>query len=199
MSVTWIWCNHAIKKGKKNTCKQRGLLHDSKQMLLQDHFKCQCIFNLTDINRRLISCSRSLVSRLTMSYCRCGGWKRKVNISSVSVVVRGRSSIVVENFMSIKGDMVERMRYSSGMGRKWADLKKEPEFSRGFFLKIVRIILSRITMAFFKWMAGAFPMPQYSKQILNEQEYCILCIRKRVVRLSECEISYLTSLACHFS
>ena len=53
-----------------------------------------------------------------MSYCRCGGWKRKVNISSVSVVVRGRSSIVVENFMSIKGDMVERMRYSSGMGRK---------------------------------------------------------------------------------
>ena len=26
-------------------------------------------------------------------------------------------------------------------------------------------------------------MPQYSKHILNEQEYCILCIRKMMVRV----------------
>ena len=39
-----------------------------------------------------------------MSYCRCGGRKRKVNIGSASVIVGGRSSVVVENVMSIEGD-----------------------------------------------------------------------------------------------
>ena len=39
-----------------------------------------------------------------MSYCRCGGRKRKVDISSAGVIVGGRSSIVVENVMSIEGD-----------------------------------------------------------------------------------------------